>query len=54
MIVDPGGNTDTIVEHVESAGLVPKWIVLTHCHGDHIGGLSQVKERYPEAQIAAL
>ena len=53
MIVDPGGDADLIVEQVEADGLEPRSIVLTHCHGDHIGAAAALKRRFPEAQILA-
>lgn len=53
MIMDPGGDADLIVAQVRSLSLEPKWIVLTHCHGDHIAALGEVKQHFPEAEIAA-
>jgi len=53
MIVDPGGDADVIAVKAKSLSLDPKWIVLTHCHGDHIAGLGEVKRRFPDAKIAA-
>lgn len=41
-IVDPGGNPDDILSEVEN--LTVKWILITHGHFDHTGGLQKVKE----------
>jgi len=44
-IVDPCGNVDFIRKTVESFhDIKPKYILLTHGHGDHTSGVSQVKE----------
>ena len=44
IIVDPGGDAKTILEIVEKKELNIKYIVLTHGHGDHIGGVSQIRD----------
>ncbi len=44
MIIDPGGEPEKIIEMVRILGGTVKYIVLTHCHADHIGGITRVKE----------
>lgn len=44
IIVDPGGDADSILEFVREKDLKIKYIVLTHGHGDHIGGLKELKD----------
>ena len=46
IIIDPGASEELIFESVESMGLVPKAILLTHGHGDHIAAVEAVKDRY--------
>lgn len=45
MVVDPGGEVDKIVEMLDILHANLKYIYLTHCHGDHIGGVVELKER---------
>ena len=39
-VIDPGAEPQRIAEKIESEGLTPKMILLTHAHFDHIGGVS--------------
>ena len=45
MVIDPGGEVDKIVEMIETLHGKLKYIFLTHCHGDHIAGVNELKER---------
>lgn len=51
IIVDPGGDADSILEFIKENNLNIKYLVLTHGHGDHIGGLKELKEAL-DAKIA--
>ena len=46
IVVDPGGSADEIVKFVEDNNIDLKYIVLTHGHGDHIGGVKALKDKY--------
>lgn len=46
MVIDPAGDVDKIVEMLDILQAKLKYIYITHCHGDHIGGVKQLKERY--------
>ena len=45
MLIDPAGDVDKIVEMLDILNANLKYIYLTHCHGDHIGGVNELKER---------
>jgi hydroxyacylglutathione hydrolase len=51
LIVDPGFEPDAIVEAVESRGLAPVAILLTHGHSDHIAGNEALRHRWPDLPI---
>lgn len=46
MVIDPAGEVDKIIEMLDILQAKLKYIYLTHCHGDHIGGVKELKERY--------
>ena len=45
-LVDPGDDVQLIVNLIESEDLVPKAIINTHAHLDHIGAVQPLKEKY--------
>ena len=46
IVIDPGGEVDKIGEMLDTLNANVKYIVLTHCHGDHMAGVQSLKERY--------
>ena len=44
MVIDPGGEPERIAETLDILNANLKYIFLTHCHADHIGGISKLKE----------
>ncbi|MBR3673788.1 MAG: MBL fold metallo-hydrolase [Clostridia bacterium] len=45
MVVDPGAEVDKIIDMLDILKADLKYIYLTHCHGDHIGGVSELQRR---------
>ena len=52
MVIDPGGEANKIIEMLDVIEAKVKYIYLTHCHGDHIGGVNELKEKYGGKIIA--
>lgn len=46
IIVDPGGDVDDLIKVINDNKIEIKYIVLTHGHGDHIGGVRELKSKY--------
>ncbi len=46
IIIDPGGSFDLIKNMLEKYKIIPKHILLTHGHFDHIGALNEIREYY--------
>ena len=44
MVIDPGADSDSIVDMLNILEAKVKYIYLTHCHSDHIGALNDIKE----------
>jgi len=44
MVVDPGDEPDRIEDWLKEKGLKAKYLVCTHSHFDHVGGLPELKE----------
>ncbi len=45
-IIDPGDNADEIIRIIEMDGLKPKFIINTHAHFDHIGGVKTIQDHF--------
>ena len=45
-IIDPGDNADEIISNIEKEGLNPKFIINTHAHFDHIGGVKVIQDHF--------
>lgn len=46
IVIDPGGSIDKICEMLEALDAKVKYILLTHCHADHIGAVNELREKF--------
>lgn len=53
VIIDPGAPNSLLYDDIKRLGLIPKYIFLTHGHGDHTDGLNEAKENYPDIKLVA-
>ncbi len=53
LVVDPGGPSNQLVSDIKDNKLILKYVFLTHGHGDHIGGVEDLKEKFPQAKLVA-
>ena len=45
MVIDPGGETNKIIDMINILEGNLKYIYLTHCHGDHIGAVEELRNK---------
>lgn len=50
VFVDPGDAT-RILKLVEEQHLIPVAVLITHHHGDHVGGVRALLERFPQLKV---
>jgi len=50
-LIDVGMHPEPMVTYLREQGLTPDAVVLTHAHGDHIAGLWEVREHWPDVPI---
>jgi len=48
-VIDPGAADRRILDAIQGYNL--RYILLTHAHFDHIGGVSPIKERHPQSKL---
>ena len=56
LLIDPGLSglrPKNMINMFENEKIIPKYIVNTHEHEDHVGACAQIKKAYPEIEIIA-
>jgi len=51
IVIDPGFEPQAIIDWLDSRGLEPEAILLTHGHSDHIAGNAALRDRWPSLPI---
>lgn len=46
VIIDPAADADAILSTIDEAGFTPDKILLTHGHGDHVGAVEELKQKF--------
>jgi len=49
-VVDPGDD-EPVIKTLKKRGLRLDAILITHKHGDHVGGIAELKERWPKVDV---
>ncbi len=44
---------DEVIRQMETIGVTPSFLVVTHPHADHVTGLAGLQQRYPQALVIA-
>ena len=52
-IVDPGGYSGALTQTARDHDVSVEYIILTHGHADHIGGVEEFLEEFPRANVIA-
>lgn len=51
IVIDPGADAEAITAFIKERRLIPRMVVITHGHGDHIGANAALKKAFPDIQI---
>lgn len=51
ILIDAGAGIDKIVNYINNMNVKLKYVVLTHCHVDHVAGLRTLRREFPRVPI---
>lgn len=51
IIIDPGGDAEKIISHMSQKNMLPRGIVCTHGHIDHISAIKDIQNYYDRQEI---
>ena len=46
LVIDPGADSDKIIQKIDELDVIPRAVLLTHTHFDHIGALDDIRNAY--------
>lgn len=46
VVIDPGGDSDDIISCIRELNCTVKYILLTHAHADHTGGIDDIRKLF--------
>ena len=52
-IIDPGGYDSSLAKKIKAADVSLQYIILTHGHHDHMGGVGDFMKEFPSAKLVA-
>ncbi len=52
-MIDPGGHNIDMVNYIKNNNLELEYIILTHGHGDHMGGIPDMRKEFPGVKLIA-
>ena len=52
-IVDPGGYEPLLTKKIKADNVTISYIILTHAHSDHTGGVEYFMQQFPDAKLVA-
>ena len=52
-IVDPGYDASKLLNYISSKNFELEYIIATHYHGDHTGGIRKIKNSNPSSKIVS-
>lgn len=50
-VIDPGDEADSVLAELDKLDARVEYILLTHGHYDHIGGVARLREALPQAKV---
>ena len=51
--MDPGGYDDKLADKIKNENIDIEYIILTHGHADHIGGVNEYVRRFGNIKVVA-
>ena len=51
ILVDCAGCNQALFDFIDKNGLSVEYILITHAHFDHVGGLKEFKSKYPDVRV---